>query len=189
MKRKHYILLGLIGVFAVLFGCDQQAPFDPAPEKGRAPVHFLNLNDNFGPVDVQVNGSGSVRTVATRLDFEEGWQQNGYASLLVELPDTAYETDSLFVEVLSHDDQLQIEPEKALDAVANLPLSFYLIDSFGTPIIIEAEGSNEAPAGNFSMIRFMNLSPNILTVRLEATGDSLAFENYNFLLFSRFEPI
>ncbi|MEM6347514.1 MAG: hypothetical protein AAF927_26745 [Bacteroidota bacterium] len=174
----------------LLTACQNPEPFPEVPKKERALLHVLHA---YAPqkIDLEITQYQQANTVADGLDFLESWPTAGYAALLVNpSEDSAANSQELAINILDHNSKDVLVPTPEFRLSEEFPTTLCIIDSFGSPMVVRTadDYSDEMEPGN-GQIRFLNLSPSVLSVSLVAKNDSFAIENFNFLNYSEFEQI
>lgn len=163
-------------------------PFPPVPKKERTFVHVLNVYGGTGGVDLQITNYNQAQTVANNLRFQEAWPSSGYADLLITPgADSLATISELTLDILDHQSQEALVPERSLQFPGGTYSTICLIDSFGKPMVVRTADRLKEAQGTESLVRFMNLSPNALSVSLEFKTDTMMIERLTFLNYSGFK--
>jgi hypothetical protein len=189
-KLKTYLFACCCLLMLSLVSCETDS-FEPVPKKARTYLHFLNAYSGVGAVDLELTTYNQTQAVADGLGFLQAWPQNGYASLLITPgQDSIASISSLTMDVLDHQSKTSVIPSRVLKLAPDVFTTYCLIDSFGKPMVVRtADRIEEEPKGPNALMRFMNISPNALSVSLEVKEDSIAIERLNFLNYSGFKSI
>lgn len=180
----------LFCILILLTACQNPDPFPPVPKKERALLHVLHA---YAPnkIDLKIDQYDQTTKVADGLNFLEAWPASGYASLLVTPgADSTTSISQLKLQIVDHvtKEELVLVPDFELKS--EFPTTICIIDSFGKPIVVRTadEYSEDIKAGN-AQLRFINLSPNALSVSMVAKNDSFLIDNFNFLNYSEFKQL
>lgn len=190
MRSFNTFCLSFFCSLILLMACQNPEPFPDVPKKERALLHVLHAYESQ-KIDLEITQYDQATTVADGLDFLESWPTAGYAALLVTPSiDSTSNSQELEITILDHNSKEVFVKTPEFTLTKEFPTTLCIIDSFGSPMVVRTadDYSEEMEAGN-GQIRFLNLSPSILSVSLVAKNDSFAIENFNFLNYSEFTQI
>lgn len=186
---KHTFLL-FFPVLLLWTACETPVFEAPAPRE-RTYLHFLNANDAYPSIDVEVNSYEQDQLWARDLAFLESWPKGGYASLLtVPDEDTLNNIQGgIEVEIREAGTSNVLVPSTMLKLNADIQATLCLVDSFGKPILVKTIDIMPEKTGELAHIRFMNVNSYHLSVSLVVQGEDVQIQNLNFLNYSSFRTL
>ncbi|MFK7925366.1 MAG: hypothetical protein AB8H47_25650 [Bacteroidia bacterium] len=190
MRSLKTSCFSLFCIVILLSACQNPDPFPPVAKKERALLHVLHA---FAPnkIDLKIDQYDQSTKVADGLDFLQAWPASGYASLLVTPGvDSTSSISQLKLQIIDHVTKEELVKVPDFELKSELPTTICIIDSFGKPIVVRTadEYLDDVEAGN-AQVRFLNLSPNALSVSMAAKNDSFLIDNFNFLNYSEFKQL
>ncbi len=174
----------LVGLVAVLWSCDNTT--EPPTPRERSFLSVIHAYDGVQSIDIELETYGEAKTVSEALLFTQSWPPQGYASLLSEAGETAGDT-GVVIRLRDWRSKEQMAPDRVLRLFPGGKTTVGIIDSFGTPDLIQIRDEFDQPAPGRCNIRFMNLSNLYPAVDFESTNDSVFITRINYLLASKFE--
>lgn len=180
MRNISLYSLLLISLLA-LYSC-QPDGLEPETTRERTFVHFLHTYSPQPKVDIRLNTTDQRQTLVDGLEFGQGWPQSGYASLIIDVRDTAGRaTNETLFQIVEHTNKDSLMPDRRSNLVKDLRQTRFLVDSFGKPILAETiDNSDKAPAGE-AYVKFVNLSYLVPSASLVSQNDSVRLSQVAFL--------
>lgn len=176
------LLAGLMGI--ILFqACDQTSEITPPRE--RSYLSVIHAFDEIQSIDIDLESFSEKKTVASAVQFNSSWPQDGYASLLSEAGSGVQDTGVIII-LKDWRSKEQISPKRTLSLYPGGRTTVGIIDSFGKADLVQIQDDFETPESGKANLRFMNLCHLYPAVDMISADDSIRIEKINYLLASKF---
>lgn len=177
-----WLLVGFMGM--ILFqACDQTTEIPPQRE--RSYLSVIHAFDEIQSIDIDLESFSERKTVASAVQFNSSWPQDGYASLLSEAGSGVQDTGVVII-LKDWRSKEQISPKRVLSLYPGGRTTVGIIDSFGKADLVQIQDDFQTPEPGRSNLRFMNLCHLFPAVDMISADDSIRIEKINYLLASKF---
>lgn len=175
-------LIGLVSI--ILFQACEQTP-EITPPRERSFLSVIHAFDDIQSIDIDLESFSETKTVASAVQFNSSWPQDGYASLLSEAGSGVQDTGVVII-LKDWRSKEQISPKRVLSLYPGGRTTVGIIDSFGKADLVQIQDDFQTPEPGRSNLRFMNLCHLYPAVDMISIDDSIRIEKINYLLASKF---